>query len=88
MKKNGLLEIKGLSVGELREKALGLKKEIADLTMDKNMKKLKDLKSLDKKRKDLAQVLTIARTKELLALIESEEITKTDESQKRRSSPA
>lgn len=70
MKKNEFVIIKGLDIKELRLKSKAFKKEIADLTMDKNMKKLKDLKSIDKKRKELAQVLTVLNQKELLAKLE------------------
>lgn len=70
MKKNELTQIKGLDLKELKGKITGLKKEIADLLMDKNMKKLKDLKAIAKKRKDLAQVLTILNTKQLLEKLE------------------
>ena len=66
MKKNEFVIIKGLSLKELKMKAKDLKKEIANLSMDKNMKKLKDLKSISKKRKDLAQVLTVLNAKQLL----------------------
>ena len=70
MKKNELTQIKGLDNKELKEKAKSLKKEMADLTLDKNMKKLKDLKTIGKKRKDLAQILTVLRQKELLTILE------------------
>lgn len=71
MKKNEFKQLTGLSAKELAEKSRQLKKEIADLTMDKNMKKLKDRKSISKKRKELAQVLTVKRQKELLVELES-----------------
>lgn len=71
MKKKEYSLVKALDLKELAEKAKGLKKEIADLTVDKKMKKLKDLKSIHKKRKDLAQVLTVIRQKELLAKLEA-----------------
>ena len=70
MKRQQLIQIKGLDLKELKEKAKALKSEIADLVMDKNMKKLKDLKIIRKKRKDLAQVLTVARQKEMLQQLE------------------
>ena len=70
MKKNELTQIKGLDNKELKAKAKILKKEMADLTLDKNMKKLKDLKTIGKKRKDLAQILTVLRQKELLTILE------------------
>lgn len=71
MKKNELTQVKGLDIGQLKEKAKNLKKEIADLTLDKNMKKLKDLKMISKKRKEAAQFLTLIKQKELLAKLES-----------------
>lgn len=72
MKKNELTQIKGLDLKDLRLKAKSIKDEIANLIMDKNMKKLKDLKIIFKKRKDLAKVLTIIRQKELLEELESD----------------
>lgn len=71
MKKNEFVQVKGLDVKELAVKVKALRKEIADLTLDKNMKKLKDLKSISKKKKDLAQVLTVIKQKELLGQLES-----------------
>lgn len=71
MKKNELTTVKNLDISQLKEKAKALKKEIADLTLDKNMKKLKDLKMISKKRKEAAQFLTIIKQKELLAKLES-----------------
>ncbi len=71
MKKNDFAQIKGLDIKELREKLKAIKIEIADLTLDKNMNKLKDLKMISKKRKDLAQVATIIRQKELLGELET-----------------
>lgn len=70
MKKNDLTKIKNLDIKELKEKVIAIKKEIADLVLDKNMKKLKDVKSVSKKKKDLAQVLTIIRQKEMLGELE------------------
>jgi ribosomal protein L29 len=72
MKKNEFLQIKGLESKELLLKVKDLKKEIDSLVMDKNMKKLKDLKSIFKKRKDLAQILTVIRQKDLLVKLENE----------------
>lgn len=71
MKKNEFNQVKGLSIKELVDKAKQIKKEIAGLTLDKNMNKLKDLKSIFKKKKDLARVLTVIRQKELLAQLEA-----------------
>lgn len=67
MKKNEFSLIKGLDIKELKEKARVLKKEIANLIMEKNMKKLKNLKTISKKKKEIAQFLTLIKQKELLA---------------------
>ncbi len=71
MKKNDLTQVKSFDIKTLVEKAKNTKKEIADLIMDKNMSKLKDLKVISKKRKDLAQILTILKQKQLLESLES-----------------
>lgn len=83
MKKNELAIVKGLDLKELKDKIKTLKKEIAELTMDKNMKKLKDLKSISKKRKDLSQVLTVLNQKQSLAKLEQNVATKKVEEQKK-----
>lgn len=71
MKKNEFVQIKGLNIAELMLKVKALKKELADLVLDKNMKKLKDLKTISKKKKELAQILTVIKQKELLMEVES-----------------
>ncbi|MBI2314853.1 50S ribosomal protein L29 [Candidatus Daviesbacteria bacterium] len=71
MKKNEFIQIKGLDLKELKTKVSSLRDEIANLVLDKNMKKLKDKKSIFKKKKDLAQVLTIVRQKGLLLELEN-----------------
>lgn len=71
MKKNDLKQLVALTVDELLKKEKDLQKEIADAFFDKNMKKLKDTKLISKRRKDLAQVLTVKRQKELLEQLES-----------------
>ena len=71
MKRQEFVQIKGLDLKELKIKVKALKEEIANLTLDKNMKKLKDLKIISKKKKDLAQILTVIRQKDLLEQIEA-----------------
>lgn len=66
MKKNELIQIKGLNIKELKDKVKSLREEVANLTLDKNRNKLKDTKAYFKKRKELAQVLTVLRQKEML----------------------
>lgn len=70
MKKSELNVLKGLSVKELFARVKALKQEIAADTFDLNMKKLKDIKSVFKKRKDLARLLTIVKQKQLLKELE------------------
>ena len=76
MKRNDLAEAKRLDQKSILEKVKILRKEITDLILDKNMNKLKDLKAINKKKKDIAQLLTILRQKELLEQLESREETK------------
>ncbi len=70
MKRNELVQIKSLDIKELIEKVKSLRKDLADLVFDKNSSKLKDVKTISKKRQDLAQILTIIRQKQLLAELE------------------
>ncbi len=72
MKKNEFIQIKGLGLKELKVKGKTLTDEIANLVLDKNMKKLKDLKIISKKKKERAQILTVIRQKELLVQLEAE----------------
>lgn len=85
MKKNDFVQIKGLDIKELKAKAKDIKKDIANLVLDKNMKKTKDLKAVSKIRKDLAQVLTVIKQKELLGELESR--VKSLESSKKAEAP-
>ncbi|MBI4035514.1 50S ribosomal protein L29 [Candidatus Daviesbacteria bacterium] len=78
MKKNEFVEIKGLDLEQLKLKVKPLREGIAALVLDKNMKKLKDVKVIAKKKKDLAQILTMIRQKELLAQLESKAESKTE----------
>lgn len=71
MRKKDFLEIKNLDEKALIVKVKGLKVEIANLVIDKNMSKLKDLKIIFKKRRDLAQILTTLRQKQLLRELEA-----------------
>jgi len=70
MKRNQLTDTKALDIKGLKDQAKKLRSDVADLILDKNMNTLKDLKSIAKKRKDLSQVLTILRQKELLAMFD------------------
>lgn len=70
MKRNDFLEIKNLEIKALGQKIDTAKKELAGLVMDKNMSKLKDRKSISKKRKEIAQMMTVRRQKQLLGELE------------------
>lgn len=70
MKKNELIEVKNLDIKALAAKVKTLRTEIADLVMDKHMNTLKNSKQIRNKRKDLAQLLTVVRQKEMIAHIE------------------
>ncbi|MDO8573914.1 MAG: 50S ribosomal protein L29 [Candidatus Daviesbacteria bacterium] len=71
MKKKEFISIKNLSIKELTEKAKLAEKEINNHVMDKNMKKLKNVKMISKKRKEVAQFLTLIKQKEMLAQLEA-----------------
>ena len=74
MKKNEFAQIKGLDIKELKVKVKTFKEEIANLVVDKNRNRLKDLKTISKKRKDLAQVLTVLKQKQLLEELEAKKV--------------
>lgn len=71
MKRNDLAEIKKINVSEIINKVKKLKNELSDLQIDKNMNKLKNVKDIKNKRRDLAQMLTVLQQKQLLAKLEA-----------------
>lgn len=71
MKRTELNEIKNLEINTLRQRVKKAKAELADSVMDKNMGQVKDVKSIWKKRKNIAQMLTILRQKQLISELES-----------------
>lgn len=74
MRKNDLTEIKQLEFKALVAKILTAKKELSDLVLDRNMNKLKDVKVISKRRKDIAKMQTIANQKRVLeSLVTSNE---------------
>lgn len=70
MKKNDLAEIKKIDMKSLKERAKKVRSEILSLTLDKNMGKLTNLKVIVFKRRDLAQMETVLRQKQLLEELE------------------
>lgn len=55
-----------MDIANLTKKVTGLVKEVADLSLEKNMHKLKNFKSVVQLRKNLAQVLTVLNQKNVL----------------------
>ncbi|MDO8498963.1 MAG: 50S ribosomal protein L29 [bacterium] len=71
MKKNDLAEIKKIDQASLKERVKKLQKEILDLLFDKGMGKISNSKQIKNKRRDLAQMMTILRQKQLIAELEA-----------------
>lgn len=72
MKKKDLQEIKNMSEEQLLADVIKLKKEIVEAKMDQHLNKLKDVKSIERKRKNIAQILTIISQKQLIKKFEEE----------------
>jgi ribosomal protein L29 len=66
-----IASIKNMDTKSIFATAKQMRVAIADLMLDKNMNKLKDLKSIDKKRKELAKTLTILNQKKVLEKLEA-----------------
>lgn len=71
MKKNQFNEFKSYDIKALKEAVKKAKAELADLILDKNMNKLSDLRVVSKKKKDIAQMSTILRQKQLVEELET-----------------
>lgn len=76
MKRNELVEIKKMEIKAIHDRVGLVRVELAGLVIDKNIGKLKDLRSIRNKRKDLSQMLTILRQKELLIQMEAQNVSK------------
>lgn len=72
MKKTDLAEVKKMEMAQIRSKLKRITLEAQKLKLDKAVNKLTDLKSISKRRKDIAQMFTILRQKELLAKLEEQ----------------
>jgi large subunit ribosomal protein L29 len=72
MKKQQLNEIKNKSIKDLKTLVNSLKKEIANLNMDLKLGKLKNVRAISAKRKDVAQVLTIVNQNAAMEKIKKE----------------
>ncbi len=69
MKRNQLNDIKKTELKELMQKVKDNRQELQNLTLDKATGKLTDLKVIFKKRKDLAQILTVIKQMQLLEIV-------------------
>jgi ribosomal protein L29 len=72
MKKNDFADVKKLGIPEIKDRVDKTRTEIQKLVIDKNMGNMADRKSIFKKRKDLAQLLTVLTQKELLVTLEEQ----------------
>ena len=63
MKKKDINKLRQLSVDELGQKTEELERELVKIKMDKALGKLKDVKKVAKKRKEIAIVKTIISEK-------------------------
>ena len=67
-------EIKVLDITALIARTKALRIELSDLVLDKNINKIKNLKSISAKRKDLARILTTLTQKQMIASLELKEV--------------
>ncbi len=72
MKKNELAEIKKMDPKALLTKVKTSQGELLDLVMDRNMNKATNKKGAQNKRKEIAQMLTVLKQKQLISKIEEE----------------
>jgi len=74
MKSKDKKELHVKSIKELNNMVMQAKNELAGLKMDKTQNKLKNTSMLSLKRKEIAQMLTIVRLKELAGVAIKEKI--------------
>ncbi|MCL5784263.1 MAG: 50S ribosomal protein L29 [Patescibacteria group bacterium] len=65
-----MAEIKKIDIKSLKDRAKKVQSEILSLTLDKSMSKLSNLRVIKSKRRDLAQMLTVLKQKQLLEVLE------------------
>lgn len=71
MKKSDLAEIKKTDKKSLEGQVKKVREEIVDLVLDKSMGKMTNLKAIKSKRRDLAQMMTVLKQKQLMEELES-----------------
>lgn len=70
MKKTEFAEIKKMDTKLLLEKIQNVQKEVLGFILDKSIGKMTNLKIIKNKRKDLAQMMTVLRQKQVLQELE------------------
>lgn len=70
MKKTAFTEIKKMDIKPLLEKVQSAQKEILGLILDKSTGKVANVKVTKNKRKDLSQMMTVLRQKQMLQELE------------------
>lgn len=73
MKRNDLAEIKKIDIKSVIERIKKAQKEIAGLVIDKNTGKLANLRTIKNRRRDIAQMMTVVKQKQLLEKLEGSE---------------
>lgn len=73
MKKTEFAEIKKMEIKPLLGKVKGAQKEILGLILNKSINKATNLKVIKNKRKDLAQMMTVLRQKQILEKLEKQD---------------
>jgi len=73
MKKTEFAEIKKMEIISLSGKIKSAQKEILGFILDKSTNKVTNLKMIKSKRKDLAQMITVLRQKQMLKELEKKD---------------
>lgn len=84
MKKNEFAEIKKMDIKALKIRAKKNQKEITDLTVDKNMNKMPNLKLIKTRRNELAKTLTVLKQKSELEKLEKETVVEKEKNEKNK----
>lgn len=71
MKKTEFSEVKKMEIKPLLGKIKNAQKEILGLILDKSTSKVTNVKVIKNKRKDLAQMITVLRQKQILTELEN-----------------
>lgn len=72
MKKSQLTDIKKMDAKAVLERVKQVKLELQRLELDKSLGKLTDIRTIGKKRKDVARMLTVLNQKLMLAEMEGQ----------------